>query len=77
MHSQNDIQTLRKIIEKSGYQYSWIYDKHEEFIHKNKIYDKRFQTVLLGKRKQVIIIGNPVLNPKLEELYFKKLGLTF
>ena len=32
--------------------------------------DRRFQTFLLDKENKVVVIGNPIYNPYIEDLYF-------
>ena len=36
--------------------------------------EKAFQTFLLNKKNKIIAIGNPILNPKVKELYLKILA---
>ncbi|MEN7549830.1 hypothetical protein AAG747_18035 [Rapidithrix thailandica] len=56
-----------------GFTHTWVHDPNDEFISRNRLYDKRLQTVLLNKNNEVVIIGNPVLNSDLEKLYKKVL----
>ena len=53
-----------------------IYDKEEEYLTKNNIekYDKMFQTFLLDRDNKVILIGNPLYNKKLAELYRREIS---
>ncbi|MFI3261435.1 MAG: hypothetical protein R3Y26_00865 [Rikenellaceae bacterium] len=51
--------------------YYWQFDKDKSFIKTNKLHDLRFQTVLLDQNNNVILIGDPLLNPKLGDLYKK------
>lgn len=50
---------------------SWAYDKYEEFIIKNNLFDDRFQSVLVDDKNIIRLIGNPTHNPKLANLYEK------
>ena len=61
-------------IEKRVTQYwsgSWVYDEEEEFIQKNELYDDRFQAILIDRDDNIRLIGNPMFNEKLAELYEK------
>ncbi len=49
-------------------------DQKAQFVSLNGLYDARFQAALLDEKNRVVIIGNPMLNPKLEELYFDTLN---
>lgn len=49
----------------------WQFDKNRYFIERNELYDLRLQTVLLDSENRVILIGDPLLNPKLRKLYMK------
>lgn len=63
-----------KNIEKRVTEYwngSWVYDKEESFIQKNELYDDRFQAILVDEDDTIRLIGNPILNEKLTELYEK------
>lgn len=52
---------------------SWAYDKNEEFIIKNNLFDDRFQAVLVNQNNMIKLIGNPMHNPDLAKLYEKVL----
>lgn len=47
----------------------WLYDSKYEFIDKNDLHDDRFQAVLINQNKQILLIGNPMHNEQLSELY--------
>lgn len=49
----------------------WQFDGNRAFIEYNKLYDLRLQTLLLDSANNVILIGDPLLNPTLRELYMK------
>lgn len=49
----------------------WIKDLNYEFIDKNNLHDERFQMVVLNKMDTIKLIGNPVLNPQMDELLIK------
>ena len=50
---------------------SWAYDKYEEFVTKNNLFDDRFQSVLIDDKNIIKLIGNPMHNPELANLYEK------
>jgi hypothetical protein len=49
--------------------YSWYIDKYCSFFSNYDIYDKRLQAVLLNQHNEVLLIGEPSLNPQLGEFY--------
>ena len=49
-----------------------FYDMNDEFFNQNKLSDdKRFRCFLLDEYNRVILIGNPVHNPKIKDLYIR------
>ncbi|MGY3211518.1 hypothetical protein [Mucilaginibacter sp. HD30] len=65
----NDFQ--KDAIEKLDLGFPWLFDKNSSIVKLNGIYDKRFQTALVNSSGKVLLIGDPVLNPALSELYAK------
>lgn len=59
------------VISKIDSNLTWICDKKDKFINTNDLTDQRFQTALLNKKNEVIMIGNMMFRPQLEELYKK------
>jgi hypothetical protein len=59
------------IMTKLELKFPWILDKKDRFIFQNNLIDKRFQTALLNSKNEVMLIGDIMFNPKLEELYRK------
>lgn len=57
--------------------YSWAYDSKGEFIEKNQLYDDRFQAMLVDDHDSIKLIGNPMHNEKLAELYKKIIVSSF
>lgn len=55
----------------------WLYDKNDFFIEKNQLYDERFQAVLVDKDDKIRLIGNPMLNEQLTELYEKTIVMLY
>lgn len=49
--------------------YPFIIDSTCQFVEKNCIYDKRFQTFLVNEKNEVIVIGDPTVNKELGILY--------
>jgi hypothetical protein len=62
---------IRDYMEKEWSNHPWLFDANKSFIESNMLYDLRLQTVLLDSENRVILIGDPLLNPKLRELYMK------
>lgn len=58
------------------WEHGWVYDKKYLFIDSNGLNDDRFQAVLLDKDNVVKLIGNPMQNEALGELY-KKTIITY
>lgn len=48
---------------------TWVFDKDRKFIHLNKLNERQFQTALLKKNNEVIMIGTIVSSPEIESLY--------
>lgn len=55
----------------------WLYDRNDFFIEKNQLYDERFQAVLVDKNDKIRLIGNPMLNEQLTELYEKTIVMLY
>ena len=51
----------------------WFKDSKYEFMDKNYLHDERFHMVVLDRQDTIRLVGNPVLNPKMEELLTKYL----
>lgn len=51
--------------------HAWAYDSEQLFNAANGLYDPQFQALLLDAEDRIILIGNPMDNPKLEALYEK------
>ncbi len=66
----SDVNDIKKLLANIGFEYPWFFDKDCLFIEKNELFDKRLQTFLV-KNDSIILIGSPVLNSKLDILYFK------
>ena len=69
-----DVRELRYLTRRDGFTYPVCFDKEDELNRLNRFpTDMLFQTFLLDKDNKVVAMGNPVLNPKVKELY---LGLV-
>ena len=69
-----DMKELRYLTRRDGFEYPVCLDEKDELNRLNRFpADITFQTFLLDKDNKVVAIGNPVLNPKIRELY---LGLV-
>ena len=69
-----DIKELRYLTRRDGFTYPVCFDKEDGLNRLNRFpSDMAFQTFLLDKDNKVVAMGNPVLNPKVKELY---LGLV-
>lgn len=67
-----DVKDLRNIIIRENFNYPVCIDEFDEFNTLNNFPKERaFQTFLLNKENRVVAIGNPILNPKVKELYLK------
>lgn len=51
--------------------YEWIYDSDGDFTFDNYLEDDRFQAILLDANDTIRLVGNPVLNESLGQLYEK------
>lgn len=54
--------------------HAWAYDPDQLFNAANGLYDPQFQALLLDAEDRIILIGNPMDNPKLEALYEKTIA---
>lgn len=67
-----DIEELRFLMKRDNFYYPAYIDDKGQFYQLNKIHpDEAFHTFLLDKDNKVLAIGNPVLNPKVKDLYLK------
>ena len=67
-----DLKELRYLTRREGFTYPVCFDEKDELDALNQFPDEMmFQTFLLDKDNKVVAIGNPVLSPKVKELYLK------
>lgn len=67
-----DLKELRYLTRREGFTYPVCFDEKDELDGLNRFPDEMmFQTFLLDKDNKVVAIGNPVLSPKVKELYMK------
>jgi hypothetical protein len=65
-----DMKELRYLTRRDDFTYPVCFDGQDELNGLNRFpSDMTFQTLLLDKENRVVAIGNPVLNPKVKELY--------
>jgi len=69
-----DMKELRYLTRRDGFTYPVCFDEKDELNQLNQFpLEMAFQTFLLDRDNKVVAMGNPVLNPKVKELY---LGLV-
>lgn len=69
-----DVKEMRRITWKSDFQYPVFIDEMGTFDALNHFpTNMTFQTFLLNKDNEVVVIGNPIHNPLVKELYLEKL----
>ena len=67
-----DFKELRYLTRKEGFTYPVCFDEKDDFNRLNRFpSEMMFQTFLLDKENKVVALGNPVLSPKVKELYLK------
>ena len=67
-----DLKELRYLTRREGFTYPVCLDERDELNRLNQFpSDMTFQTFLLDKENKVVAIGNPILNPRVKELYLK------
>ena len=72
-HPKN-VKELRNILRGHAFDYPVFFDEKDDFNALNRFPDDMmFQTFLLDKDNKVQVIGNPVLNPQVKELYIGKI----
>ena len=65
-----DMKELRYLTRRDGFTYPVCLDEKDELNGLNRFpSDMTFQTFLLDKDNKVVAMGNPVLNPKIKDLY--------
>lgn len=71
LHSKSEIELLYAL-KKNGFDYPVCIDENDKLNRLNHFpSDMAFQTFLLDKDNKVLAMGNPILNPKIKELYLK------
>lgn len=67
-----DRKELRYLTIREGFIYPVCFDEKDDFNRLNRFPNEMmFQTFLLDKENKVVALGNPVLSPKMKELYLK------
>ncbi|MDR0604229.1 MAG: hypothetical protein LBG80_08020 [Bacteroidales bacterium] len=55
--------------QKFDFPYTWYLDTDSQIFNKFGITDKKMQTMLLNERNEILLVGDPVFNIVLHELY--------
>ena len=67
-----DLKELKYLTRREGFVYPVCFDGKDDFNRLNRFPNEMmFQTFLLDKENKVVALGNPVLSPKVKELYLK------
>lgn len=70
----NDKKEIRYLLKRDGFDKAVCLDQSDRLNHLNHFpADNRFQTFLLDKNNKVVVIGNPIHNPNVKELYLKEI----
>ena len=65
-----DMKEIRYLTRRDDFKYPVCFDEQDELNWLNRFpTDMTFQTFLLDKDNKVVAMGNPVLNPKIKDLY--------
>lgn len=73
LHPLNN-REMKLILKQNNFEHPVCLDKKDEFNKLNTLpHDLKFQTFLLDKFNRVVVIGNPVLNPNIKELYINRI----
>ena len=75
IHSYDNLQTFKYFDSTEiNFKHPYFFDDNKKYIRNNRFpLEKKFQTFLLNNENKVSIIGNPVLNKKINELYLKNI----
>ena len=73
---------IERMLKDNGFSYPVCIDRTDEFNRLNHLpTDERFHCFLLDENNRVILIGNPVQNPKIKDLYIRticeRLGIEY
>lgn len=75
VHPNNE-DSLEKILRWEDSSFPYIVDKNSTFVKLNKIpKESMFHTFLIDKENKILTIGNPVIYPKIKDLYRKILDI--
>ncbi|MBQ2856066.1 MAG: DUF1573 domain-containing protein [Bacteroidaceae bacterium] len=70
-----DIKELRFLTRREAFTYPVCFDEKDDFNRLNRFPgEMMFQTFLLDKEDRVVALGNPILSPKVKELYLNLIG---
>jgi len=69
-----DFQEIYYLLKRDGFNYPVCFDTNDELNKLNSFPSElTFQTFLLNERNEVEVIGNPIHNPAIKELFLKKI----
>lgn len=69
-----DVREIKVIAKIKKFNYPLYFDKNDEINKLNKFPSNiSFQTFLLDRNNKVLLLGNPISNPKIKELYINKI----
>lgn len=73
IYSEN-FQRFEYITEKAEIKLPFYYDSTNLYITQNEIYENMLQTLILDKNNKIVIVGSPIENAAMRELYRKVLS---
>ena len=75
----HDYDLTEKILNSINFKGKVVFDKKNAFCNSNGLssFEDTFHTFLLDKDNKVILVGNPILNEQIKELYINVLETTF
>jgi hypothetical protein len=65
------------VCQKFDFPYVWYLDAEGQFFNKCGITDKKMQTMLLNERNEILLVGDPVFDAALCELYLNMISGIF
>lgn len=71
----SNIEEVASIIKTSHFDHPVYLDRNADFFKLNTLPDNSiFHTFLLDKNNKVLVIGNPIINPTIKDLYIKEIS---
>jgi hypothetical protein len=72
MVSSNNFYFFESVCEQMHFDRPVVYDTNASFISKNILNDAHLHTLLVDSNNMILLIGNPLNNKKLTDLYIRK-----